>query len=208
MPLQVAATDGAIFSRYDTSEVTILQITSFLSVGRDFRDIYGMRFLGLEDPGNNVYMTYRVPDAEAPYPQDYLIDPAGIIRYWSWEYDPQVLTATIDSLLARAGVPWEDPPVSLGDPANLWLAPPAPNPFRPGTSLQFWLAARTSVRLAVYDTAGRLVRVLASGGRGPGLETAAWDGRDEAGREEASGVYFIELATEQERRSRRAVLLR
>ena len=70
-----------------------------------FRDVYGMRPVGLEDNMSSVYGAYRVPDPEAPYPQDYVIDQNGIVRYWSWESDPQEVMRVIDRLLGQAGVP-------------------------------------------------------------------------------------------------------
>ncbi len=212
MALQAAATDAAIHSRYDSADVVVVQVARDFEVIKKFRDVYGMGFLALEDVGNAVYNTYRVPYPESPqmpYPQDCVIDQNGIIRYWSWEYDPQVIIATIDSLLDNAGVPGDGPGGGTGTgQAAVRLAPPAPNPFRPGTEIQFWLSARTHVRLAVYSPTGRLVRILVDAERGPGECTATWNGLDEHGRKAASGVYFIDLSTSTERQSRRAVLLR
>jgi hypothetical protein len=189
--------------------VAVFQVARDFEVIEKFRDVFDMRFLALEDVGNTVYHAYRVPDAEAPYPQDCVIDQDGIIRYWSWEYDPQVVIATIDSLLWDAGIPGDGPPDGKGTgPAGIWLSPPAPNPFRPGTDIRFWLAARAHVRLAVYTPAGRLVRVLDDGERDPGVSTVTWNGLDEYGHEAASGVYFVDLSTPAGRQSRRAVLLR
>ncbi|MFH1313832.1 MAG: FlgD immunoglobulin-like domain containing protein [Candidatus Eisenbacteria bacterium] len=212
MPLQAAATDAAIYSRYDSADVAVFQVARDFPIIEKFRDVFGMGFLALEDVGNTVYNAYRVPYPESPqmpYPQDYVIDQGGIIRYWSWEYDPQVIIATIDSLLELAGVPGDGPshdtPTSQAD---IRLSPPAPNPFQPATDVRFWLAARTRVRLAVYGPAGRLVRVLDAGERGPGECIAAWDGMDESGHKAASGVYFIEISTPAGRQTRRAVLLR
>jgi flagellar hook assembly protein FlgD len=48
--------------------------------------------------------------------------------------------------------------------------------------------------LAVYDTAGRLVRTLASGVSGGEAATASWDGSSESGAKVASGVYLVRLA--------------
>ena len=212
MPLQAAATDAAIHSRYDSADVVVFQVARDFPIIEQFRDVFGMGFLALEDVGNAVYNAYRVPYPESPqmpYPQDYVIDQNGIIRYWSWEYDPQAIITTIDSLLEYAGVPGRG--LSGGsDPggAGIRLSPPAPNPFRPGTDIRFWLSARTHLRLAVYNPAGRLVRVLDEGERGPGDCLATWDGMDEYGHKAASGVYFIDLSTPTGHTSRRAVLLR
>ena len=70
----------------------------------EFVNVFGNRLPGLHDPGSQQYNIYRVPNPEAPYPQDYLIDQEGRVAYWSDEYDPQELIRIIDSLL---GVPVE-----------------------------------------------------------------------------------------------------
>jgi flagellar hook assembly protein FlgD len=46
-------------------------------------------------------------------------------------------------------------------------------------------------RLDVYDLAGRHVRALREGFAGPGEQRVVWDGRDDAGRSVATGVYFV-----------------
>jgi hypothetical protein len=207
--LQAAATDAGIYARYDTADVAVLQIARELDVVEQFRDVFGMRFLALHDEGNVVYNGYRVPDPVAPYPQDYVIDQDGIIRYWSWEYDPQVIIATIDSLLAHSGIAIDVPADGFAQQGgDLRLARPAPNPFGPATDIRFWLRTSTQARLAVYSPEGRLVRVLAAGDLGPGVCTARWDGLDRDGDRVASGVYFIDLSTRGARVTRRAVLLR
>ncbi|MGB7054850.1 MAG: T9SS type A sorting domain-containing protein [bacterium] len=98
---QAAATDGTIFARYDTSQVVIFEISSSAAELNEFIQVFGQRFIGLVD-NQGVYGTYRVPNPEAPYPQDYIIDQQGIVRYWSDEYDPQELIRVIDGLLATS----------------------------------------------------------------------------------------------------------
>lgn len=75
-----------------------------MSYSLEFQTTFGMRFVGLEDPSGAQYSTYRVPDPLAPYPQDYVIDADGVVRYWSREYDPQHVTQVIDQL---TGGPYE-----------------------------------------------------------------------------------------------------
>ncbi len=69
----------------------------------------------------------------------------------------------------------------------------APNPFNPRTTIRFDLAAAGGVRLAVYDVAGRLVKVLAEGERAAGSYEAVWDGTDATGRSAPSGSYLARL---------------
>ncbi len=184
----------------------MFEIASGMSMLTEFRDTYGMRFIGLEDPGSQTYITYRVPEPEAPYPQDYVIDQEGKVRYWAWEYDPQAVIRTIEKLLAETGVE-DDPPIQEGN-SLLRLAPPAPNPFRGSTDLRFALAERGRVRLSIYSVSGSLVRTLVDGVRDAGEHAVSWDGKNDSGGRAASGVYFVDVSAGTERRTRRAVLIR
>ena len=83
-----------------------------------------------------------------------------------------------------------------------------PNPFNPVTTIGFSLGGRGHVSLAVYDVAGRLVKVLADRVMDAGPHEAAWDGRDARGKAVASGVYFYRLETGVYRDTRKMVLLR
>jgi len=180
-----------------------------LSWSETFQTVYGMRFVGLEDAGYDVYAAYGVPDPEAPYPRDFIIDPAGTVRYWSWEYDPQEIIGTIDALLAVTSVgSGGGRPVPGARDARLYLAPPSPSPARPGAEILYRLATPAKIDLSIYDPAGRLVRVLSGGERSTGEHILSWDGRNSRGRAAPSGVYFIVLTAGGETKSRRTVLLR
>ncbi|MBC8368009.1 T9SS type A sorting domain-containing protein [bacterium] len=78
-------------------------------------------------------------------------------------------------------------------PVAVFLARNHPNPFNPKTSISFGLPEASDARLAVYDAAGRLVRVLASGMLDAGVHAYHWDGRDAAGARMSSGIYFATL---------------
>ena len=79
----------------------------------------------------------------------------------------------------------------------LYFAPPSPNPAgREGTMLRFGLPMETQVTLTLFDQQGRRVRELAHGTWPAGAHAIRWDGRDDAGREVASGIYFARLETQ------------
>ena len=78
-------------------------------------------------------------------------------------------------------------------PAWLWLAPPAPNPARGAALLRYTLPSAAPVRLALFDVAGRRVRVIEEGGRDAGEHAAPFDGSDADGRAVAAGLYFVRL---------------
>ncbi len=86
----------------------------------------------------------------------------------------------------------------------------APNPFRGGVAgaITFSLAAAGPARVEIYDLAGRHVTTVFDGRGDKGLNTARWDGRDDAGRAAATGVYFYRLQTAGETFADRLVVVR
>jgi hypothetical protein len=93
-------------------------------------------------------------------------------------------------------------------PPALALGQNHPNPFNPRTTLPFSLAAPGRARLALYDAAGRLVRVLLDQTLPAGSHRVDWDGRDGAGRPAAAGVYLARLECAGQALQRRLVLLK
>ncbi len=82
----------------------------------------------------------------------------------------------------------------LGLPALLDQA--VPNPFNPTTTLKYHIpAGARTVKLAIYDQRGHLVRTLATDDEA-GWQERTWDGRDETGRNMSSGVYFARLTVD------------
>ena len=94
-----------------------------------------------------------------------------------------------------------------GAPANA-LLPPAPNPFRSGTTVRFDLAREGAASLAIYDVRGNRVRQLAGGTLASGRHERTWDGRDAAGHQVAPGIYYVRMEAPGTTESRKLVLLR
>ena len=87
--------------------------------------------------------------------------------------------------------------VEDGDDPNRPIAfrmhPASPNPLMSRTRIAFELPRAAVARVALYDAAGRLVRVIADGPLAAGTHTQTWDRRDQSGRPVAQGVYFLRL---------------
>ena len=66
----------------------------------------------------------------------------------------------------------------------------------------------TCVELALYNIVGEKVTTLISGVRDGGVYRLVWDGRDEAGRALASGVYLYRLEAGGQTLTRRLLLIR
>ena len=94
-------------------------------------------------------------------------------------------------------------------PLLLQLYPSSPNPFVGARStLRYDLFASSDVRLSVYDAQGRAVRrLIDQRGQLAGAHTVTWDGRDDAGRTLARGVYFYRVETDLGSQSQRVVKL-
>lgn len=71
-----------------------------------------------------------------------------------------------------------------------------PNPFASRTTLSFVLTRASRVSISVYDLAGRRVRALGTDVRAAGEHRVLWNGKNDSGRDVASGLYFVRLETE------------
>lgn len=131
-------------------------------------DIQRFTFSG--DPGDTLFLE---ADGGGPY----LLESVRLITF-----DPDEWVGVDE--------PWL--PVEAA--GTLHLTQNRPNPFCPETRMAFTMPAEGRVELRVYSVDGRLVTTLVDGRMTAGPHTVTWDGRDESGREVASGVYFCGLA--------------
>ena len=69
-------------------------------------------------------------------------------------------------------------------------------------------ADQNTVNLKVYDVTGRLVKTLLKGSQKAGYYRMEWGGRDNGGRQVASGVYFYSLVVGEKRAVQKLVLMR
>jgi hypothetical protein len=110
-----------------------------------------------------------------------------------------------DECEETTSVAWGGAP---GAGAGFELHPNTPNPFNPRTTIQFDAAAAGArVQLRIYDSGGRRVRTLLDEVVAAGAREVAWDGRDDAGRRLASGVYYYQLEADNGFRDTRAMVL-
>jgi len=85
-----------------------------------------------------------------------------------------------------------------------------PNPFNPSTNIRFTVGGGSpqAVVLEIYDVRGRRLRSLTQGTLAPGTYLHRWDGRDEAGAELASGIYFARLKVGKASETKKLTLLK
>jgi len=93
-------------------------------------------------------------------------------------------------------------------PDQLTVQPPAPNPFRAQTTLQYALPEAQDVRVEVYDILGRKVQTLVDGRRDAGSHRVTWDGTRGGQGRLASGTYLIRWSAGGVHRVKKVVFLR
>ncbi len=104
----------------------------------------------------------------------------GSATSWGWAVDNITVTGTVVSAVQDT-------------PRATVLGQNYPNPFNPSTTISFNLPHSGVVKLQVFDARGRLVRTLVDGRATAGPNTEVWDGRDNSGRQSASGIYMYRL---------------
>jgi hypothetical protein len=172
--------------------------------------VFGQRFVGLIDDGG-VYGTYGVPRPEAPYPQDYIIDQDGIVRYWSDEYDTQEIIAIIDNLITIDVE--EHAPDTNSHGLNLEITP---NPFSKITDIRYGITDNrylitdmSDTEIMIYDASGRLVKDFSLPTAYSLLPTTvSWDGTDQFGQTVSAGTYFVRLESAGQTLTKTVVLSR
>jgi len=93
-------------------------------------------------------------------------------------------------------------------PSAYALSQNYPNPFNPETQIAYSLPEAGRVRLIVYNLLGQTVRTLVDEPQAAGRHSVRWDGRDEAGRRLASGVYLYRLKAKEFSAVRRMVMVK
>ena len=93
-------------------------------------------------------------------------------------------------------------------PSGYVLSQNYPNPFNPETTIRYTLSETGAVRLSLYNVSGQLIRTLVDGERAAGSYSVTWDGRDDMGRDVASGVYVGRMEVNGFSAVRKLVLVR
>lgn len=83
-----------------------------------------------------------------------------------------------------------------------------PNPFNPVTQVRFHLSEAGVVRLEVMDVNGRRVATVIDRHYEAGVHDLSWEGVDDQGTPQPSGVYFLRLSTDRGDFAQKAILLK
>jgi hypothetical protein len=176
--------------------------------GRSVELTWFTSFEHLHD-GFNTYRS-RLLTSEYARLNDQLVRGRSPYSYLDRSVEPSTTYFYRIGALDSRGYEVLHPPTSVTTPAyglQTALSFARPNPFRKETTLDFALAGPAKVKLAVYDLAGRLVRVLACEELPEGDHDASWNGRDDAGHWVARGEYFVKFTADDFTQTRKVVFL-
>ena len=82
------------------------------------------------------------------------------------------------------------------------------NPFNSSTLIRYSLPDPALVSLEIYNLNGQKLKTVKAGDQATGTHLARWDGRDQAGKELAAGLYLYRLKAGGFRQVKKMVLLR
>jgi hypothetical protein len=83
-----------------------------------------------------------------------------------------------------------------------------PNPFNPETQIKFALPKPARVKLEVYNLLGQKVVTLIDKEMAAGYNTVVWDGKNEAGENVSSGIYFYRLEAGDLKETKKMIIVR
>ncbi len=83
-----------------------------------------------------------------------------------------------------------------------------PNPFNPSTRINFSLTRISNIKLKIFDITGEEIRTLLNEIKNPGQYKVYWNGKDNFGKNVASGIYIYSLSTDNKKISRKMVLIK
>jgi hypothetical protein len=105
----------------------------------------------------------------------------------------------------------DPPPGVTGSITSAEFAAPRPNPSRRLAQLEYAIptaSAGERMQLAIYDLAGRQVRLLESGIARAGRYHADWNLGDDSGHRVEPGLYFAQLMLGGESRSQKIIVVK
>ena len=107
-----------------------------------------------------------------------------------WERQGQAWDSFVDDMWAayRNNLPQTGVTASGGIPLDFVLYQNFPNPFNPGTTIQYRIPVQTRVTLTLFDLLGRQVATLVDRVEGPGLKSLRFQSGTLS-----SGVYYCRL---------------
>ena len=163
--------------------------------------------------GGHVYRGSRQPGLVGKYifcdmgsGKFWFIDYDGVNPIWVFSFlefdnvvsfgvdkDNELFMCRFDGHIYRFTGDWPWPVGATPAVADGRMGQNYPNPFNPQTTIEYSVTAAADVEITIFDVGGRLVRSLVNGRVDAGERSTRWDGTDDHGVRQPSGVYFYTL---------------
>ncbi|MGH1364108.1 MAG: endo-beta-N-acetylglucosaminidase [Calditrichia bacterium] len=158
-------------------------------------------------------------------PVYYTTADSGLVGYWQFNEGSGQITSDLSvygndgTLGSTPGVDakdpmWVDPAPLVGIedglsiPSGYVLEQNYPNPFNPATTIAYSLPQNGQVTIAVYNLLGQRVRLLVDLKQTAGSYQVVWDGRNDAGVSQSSGIYLYRLSGENTQQTQKMILMK
>ena len=82
-----------------------------------------------------------------------------------------------------------------------------PNPFNPTTRIRYQLAKNSHVKIAIYNTLGKLVETLVDEFQSSGFRSIQWNGKNSNNDKVSSGIYFYSIQSGEFQVTKKMILL-
>lgn len=92
-------------------------------------------------------------------------------------------------------------------PMSFALAKNYPNPFNSTTTIGYQLPKDSKMTLRIYNSLGQLVLTLVDEEKSAGFHVVQWDGKDQYGKNVATGLYFYHLKIKDFSQTKKMILL-
>ncbi|MCK9334220.1 MAG: T9SS type A sorting domain-containing protein, partial [Candidatus Cloacimonetes bacterium] len=137
----------------------------------------------IEATNTSNAVTYSFTDDE--------IMESGTYHFWLQATDFDSLISHYGPLAVQVSMGSEEPEIVI--PLITTLKKPYPNPFNPVLNITYDLATIDHVEIKIYNSRGQLVKNLVDSLQQAKNHRIVWDGRDNSGREVATGTYLISM---------------
>jgi hypothetical protein len=141
------------------------------------------------EPGDEVLLEFDYPSEIGEYN-------FGVMKF-NGKYEP---------FLAPEG--WQRHGDSETDVESVVLYQNVPNPFNERTTILYSLRGDERVIIEVFNILGQRVTTLIDEFQSAGRHRISWDGRDQSGRQTASGIYFYRLTAGSFSQSKKMLLMK
>jgi len=115
-----------------------------------------------------------------------------VLKEANRDTDPMVVESLIAGLDHSDSIPSGKTAAATAEKQSVEISA-YPNPFNSESRIQFKLTQKGLVKVTVYNLLGQKVVELVNGEKGAGSHLATWDGKNQAGNQVPTGVYFCQI---------------